>query len=116
MSSSGAEANNAGTFGAFFGSISSGANAGRYVAFVADSTNLVSDDTNGFPDIFRRDRSTGTTTRVNIGPGGVQSDGGSDKPRISGDGRYVVFYSEASNLVLGDTNGYQDVFVRDLGQ
>jgi hypothetical protein len=47
---------------------------------------------------------------------GRQGNGDSHGSSLSGDGRYLAFYSEASNLVLGDTNGYQDVFVRDLGQ
>src|SRR5688572_31897992 len=34
---------------------------------------------------------------------------------ISGDGRYVVFTSESSDLAPGDTNDFRDVFVRDLG-
>jgi PGAP1-like protein/WD40-like Beta Propeller Repeat len=51
---------------------------------------------------------------VSIGPGGVLSDGMSDFPSISSDGRYVAFFSAATDLVPGDTNGQNDVFVRDL--
>ena len=85
---------------------------GRYVAFesVAD---LVAGDTNGVPDAFVRDRATGVTRRVSVGPGGVQSDGPSDFPEISADGRHVAFRSAASNLVEADTNHLEDVFVRD---
>jgi hypothetical protein len=71
---------------------------GRYVAFASDASNLVSDDTNGLPDIFVRDRQTGTTTRVNVGPSGMQAAGSSMGARISGDGRYVAFSSSAVNL------------------
>jgi len=84
---------------------------GRYVAFSSSATNLVAGDTNGTADVFVRDRVTGTTTRVSISTRGAQANGGA--PAISADGRYVAFISSASNLVAGDTDGWQDVFVRD---
>ena len=87
---------------------------GRYTAFVSDAQNLVAGDTNGAPDVFVRDRVAGTTTRVSVATGGGQGNGRSDLPSISRDGRYVAFFSEATNLVTGDTNGRSDVFVRDL--
>jgi Tol biopolymer transport system component len=86
---------------------------GRYVAFESDATNLVSGDTNTANDVFVRDRQTGGTTRVSVATGGGQANGPSFQPAISSDGRYVAFYSEATNLVAGDTNGADDVFVRD---
>ena len=95
---------------------------GRYVAFASDASNLVAGDTNEEYDVFLRDRQTGTTERVSVDSGGSQSDGRSCTPRISADGRYVAFWSEASNLVAGDTNNFcgaegddncADVFVRD---
>ncbi len=55
-----------------------------------------------------------TTARVSVGQGGVQGNGYSNAPRISADGRFVLFASGADNLVPGDTNGRQDLFVRDL--
>jgi Tol biopolymer transport system component len=55
----------------------------------------------------------GTTSRVSVSSTGVQADGQSDQPALSADGRYVAFASDATNLVLGDTNGCRDVFVRD---
>lgn len=89
----------------------------RYVAFWSYATNLVPGDTNGpYPvgeDVFVRDRQSGTTERVSVGAGGQESDGSSFNPAISVDGRYVAFSSTASNLVAGDTNDVQDVFVRD---
>lgn len=54
-----------------------------------------------------------TTTLVSIGIGGAAPDDVSATPDLSGDGRYVIFSSEATNLVAGDTNGVQDVFRRD---
>jgi archaellum component FlaF (FlaF/FlaG flagellin family) len=89
---------------------------GRYVAFQSDASNLVPDDTNDVGDIFLRDLRTGTTSRVNESAGGIQANGPTNQgPTISGDGRYVAYVSEATNLVAGDTNQTGDVFVRDLG-
>jgi Tol biopolymer transport system component len=88
---------------------------GRYVAFQSAASNLVSDDTNGVPDIFVRDLQTGTTTRVSVGPSGAQANapGTVTGPSISDDGRHVAFASDASNLVTGDTVDYRDAFVHD---
>ena len=86
---------------------------GRYVAFESDATNLVSGDTNGMLDIFLRDRHTGQTTRVSVSSSGAQGNEDSSDPSVSSDGRYVAFYSLASNLVAGDTNAKRDVFVHD---
>jgi Tol biopolymer transport system component len=86
---------------------------GRYVAFSSSSSNLVSGDTNGASDIFVRDRELGTTERISVGNTGAQADNVAITPSISDDGRYVAFLSRASNLVVGDTNGQIDVFVRD---
>ena len=86
---------------------------GRFVAFTSDASNLVPDDTNGQPDVFVRDRLTGTTERVSLGAGG-EADGRSENPWITPDGRYVAFMSLATNLDgLVDDNGAYDVFVRD---
>ncbi len=86
---------------------------GRHVAFESQANNLVPGDTNGVRDIFLRDRVGGTTERVSVGSGGAQGNAQSLHPSISPDGRYVAFYSDATNLVSGDTNGQGDVFVRD---
>ncbi|NTU71824.1 MAG: hypothetical protein HGB10_08410 [Coriobacteriia bacterium] len=86
---------------------------GRYVVFASDATSLVTSDTNGFEDIFRRDRLTGETIRVSVQTGGGQSNKSSSWPAISADGRFVVFRSDASNLVAGDNNGTLDFFIRD---
>ena len=57
----------------------------------------------------------GTTTRISVSSGEAQADGATyGSSAMSANGRYVVFTSEASNLVAGDTNGVSDVFVRDL--
>ena len=86
---------------------------GRFVAFGSAATTLVPGDTNGFGDVFVRDRVLHKTYLVSVGPGGVQGNGDSYEAAISANGRYVAFYSQASNLVGGDTNGFADVFVRD---
>ena len=87
---------------------------GRYVAFYSFSDNWVPGDDNFAPDIFVRDRLTGTTICASLTPSGVTGNGRSVTPVISADGRFVAFQSEASDLVPGDTNGVTDIFVRDL--
>lgn len=78
------------------------------------ASNLISGDTNLRQDIFVHDRQTGVTARVSVDSAGLQSNGQSSTlPSISGDGRYVAFYSSADNLVLSDTNGVEDIFVHD---
>jgi Tol biopolymer transport system component len=89
---------------------------GRYVAFVSAASNLVAGDANGIPDIFVRDMQSGTTTLAS--PGAMPTSvtpvtGGSAAPAITPDGRYVVFYSTATNLVPGVTT-VGDIYVRDL--
>lgn len=86
---------------------------GRYVAFQSEASNLVSGDTNGVDDVFLRDTLTGTTTRVSVAQNGTQGNGSSSGDSISSNGRYVVFTSDASNLVSGDNNNEADLFVYD---
>ena len=87
---------------------------GRVVAFSSEAANLVADDTNGVADIFLRDLRTGVTTRASLGHDGSQGDGDSLLPRLSANGRYLAFVSEATGLVPVDGNGLRDAFVRDL--
>lgn len=87
---------------------------GQYVAFESWAPNLVTGDTNGSLDVFVHGRQTGQTTRVSVSSSGVQGDKDSCSPSVSADGRFIAFNSDATNLVTGDTNGYGDVFVRDL--
>jgi Tol biopolymer transport system component len=108
VDSVGAEANG----NSYYHAISSD---GRYVAFASGASNLVVGDTNGGYDIFVRDTVGGTTTRVSVDSVGAQANGFSYYPAISSDGRYVAFYSIASNLVVGDTNSRSDIFVRGPG-
>jgi hypothetical protein len=86
---------------------------GRYVAFDSFASNLVADDTNNFSDIFVYDTQTRTPSRVSVDSQGNQANSVSLSPVISGDGRYVVFESNANNLVADDTNNFSDIFVYD---
>src|SRR2546425_267336 len=85
----------------------------RFIAFHSLASDLVQGDTNAEYDVFVHDRQTGSTERVSVDSAGAQGDSGSFGPEISADGRLVAFVSDASNLVLGDTNGVQDAFVHD---
>ncbi len=86
---------------------------GRFVAFTSLASNLVPGDTNDTHDVFVHDRQTGATERATVDSSGREGDGQSIGTALSADGRFVVFYSLATNLVPGDTNGLRDVFVRD---
>jgi hypothetical protein len=86
---------------------------GRFVAFFSFASNLVAGDTNAVPDAFVHDRQTGTTSRVSVASDGTQGNNITYFSSISADGRFVAFFSEASNLVAGDTNEIHDVFVHD---
>src|SRR5439155_405193 len=90
---------------------------GRFVAY---ASNIVSGITFLNNDVFVHDRLTGVTERVSVASDGTQGNGESFGPSISADGRFVAFWSDASNLVDGDTNGTpgsgslgRDVFVHD---
>jgi Tol biopolymer transport system component len=89
---------------------------GRYVVFESYATDMVPGDNNGAWDMFIRDRSLGTTERVSVdsaeneGDFGLASD---SNPRVSDDGRLVLFSSHSTNLVPGDNNGQEDAFIRD---
>ena len=87
---------------------------GRYVAFDSVASNLVAGDSNGTSDVFVKDLQSGATTLASTDSLGSQGNGGAYRPTLSSDGRHVAFYSDASNLVPGDTNGFADVFVKDL--
>ena len=86
---------------------------GRYVAFESTAPDLVAGDTNGVSDVFLRDRAAGTVELVSVSSSEAQGSGVSFAPRVSPDGRFVVFESAAPNLVTGDTNGRTDIFLRD---
>jgi len=86
---------------------------GSLVTFYGPASNLVAGDTNGAYDVFVRNVGAGTTERVSVTSGGPGGNGECEVTSTSADGRYVAFWSTASNFVPGDTNGYADIFVRD---
>ena len=92
---------------------------GRFVVLNSQATDLLPGDTNNRWDVFVHDRKTGKTARISVTSSGVQAKasanpwGGSIAGGISANGRYVVFESEAPNLVAGDTNHVEDVFLHD---
>jgi Tol biopolymer transport system component len=84
---------------------------GTRVVFESEADNLVTGDTNGSSDVFVRDLDANTTTRVSVDEMGAEAAGGEDGA-INADGTRIAFASFAA-LVSGDTNGFEDVYVRD---
>lgn len=86
---------------------------GRFVVFHSSADGLVEGDTGVDQDIFRKDLATGTLTLVSASAASEHAEGESSGATISADGRFVVFYSDAANLVPGH-GGLDDVFVKDM--
>lgn len=84
------------------------------VVFVSSATNLVANDLNAVDDIFVKNVTTGAISLVSTNSTKVQANAASWKPYFSADGGKVVFVSDASNLMVGDTNAVADIFVKDL--
>ncbi|MGB9920709.1 MAG: Ig-like domain-containing protein [Moorellales bacterium] len=99
-----------GDFDSWYPSISGD---GRYVVFASYASNLAGPDENWEYDVFLHDCETGVTERITNAYGGGEANDWSGEARISGNGRYVVFTSDADNLVPGDTNGRSDIFLYD---
>ncbi|MBM3988134.1 MAG: calcium-binding protein [Planctomycetes bacterium] len=95
----------------FHGSISAN---GNRVAFESESTNMLFWDTNHHNDVYVRDFAANSIARASTTWNGLEGNGGSMRPSISPDGLFVAFESQASNLVNGDTNYQNDIFLRDL--
>lgn len=93
-----------------FGDLSSD---GRYIVFHSEATNFVPNDTNNVWDVFFLDRITGQFERISVTTSGQQANNLSIFPDISGGGRFVSFYSQATNLVPNDTNNVDDIFLHD---
>ncbi len=96
------------------GNASAFSNDGQLIAFESDAGNVTANDFNAVQDIFVRSVNGGTSVLVSATPGGASGNGASYKPQLSGDGRFVLFESDASDLVAGDNNKLRDVFIRDL--
>ena len=86
---------------------------GRYVIFGSFADNLVANDLNSKDDVFVRDRTMDTTERVSIATNGTEGDSHSVYGSISDDGRYAVWWSDATTLVPNDGNPAADAFLRD---
>src|SRR3954447_11799842 len=85
---------------------------GQIIAFASTASGFMAADANGATrDVFTFNVTTGERRLVSSAPGGA--DGASSSPVLSADGTRVAFVSQASNLVAGDTNGTQDIFVTD---
>jgi Tol biopolymer transport system component len=87
---------------------------GRFVAFTSNADNLVPGPHANQADAYVHDLATGVTTRASVSSAGVTGNASSTDPRISGDGRIVAFVGAGTNLILNDTNGVEDIFVRDM--
>ncbi|MCL5097687.1 MAG: hypothetical protein M1608_09195, partial [Candidatus Omnitrophica bacterium] len=93
---------------------------GRWVVFVSQADNLVTNDLSrsklgSYLDVFVRDLEEGKTVLASVSPtSGGSGNGDSLGASLSANGRYVVFASEASDLVTNDTNNAGDIFIRDL--
>lgn len=107
-SSSGVQAN-----GDMWGYEPSLSGDGRYVAFPNSATNLAGSPPGGFDEIYVRDRTAHTTSIVSVSSAGAPANAASGYPFITASGRYVAFESPADNLVAGDTNSSNDVYVHD---
>jgi hypothetical protein len=88
---------------------------GRYMAFSTAANDAVASDTNSEEDVFVRNLNAHTTTRVSVSSSGVQANGPNVVTAISRTGRYIVFYSTATNLIDGTTVSSSDdqLYVRD---
>jgi hypothetical protein len=87
---------------------------GSVVAFESNASDLASEDTNVLRDVFTRRLATGVTTLVSARPDGVSGNADSFDPVVNSDGTIVAFGSSASDLVTGDNNANNDIFVRHL--
>jgi len=88
---------------------------GRFVLFNSTAANLVPNSGGQLASqVYLRDRWSNTTTLVSVNLSGFPGNGNSTYGGMSPDGRFVVFASDASDLAPGDTNGFSDIFVRDL--
>jgi Tol biopolymer transport system component len=88
--------------------------SGRTMAFISRASNLLPDDTDKIRDIVVASLKDGHAALASVSTAGVKGDADCDDPMLDRAGKRVVFSSFADNLVDGDTNAVQDVFLRDL--
>jgi uncharacterized repeat protein (TIGR01451 family) len=87
---------------------------GDYIAFSSTADNLVPNDQNNAKDIFLYNRQTGITTLVSKNAAGFSATGSSGRPQLTPDGEHLVFSSAAFDLVPGDTNNFEDIFLYEI--
>lgn len=87
---------------------------GKKVVFSSNASNLISSDTNGYEDVFVKYLSSGFISRVSTSSTGTQANKYSREASFSPNGENVIFTSEASNLVSDDTNGVNDIFMKNI--
>ncbi|HOW34209.1 MAG TPA: Ser-Thr-rich GPI-anchored membrane family protein [Methanoregulaceae archaeon] len=87
---------------------------GRYIVFDSPAYTLIDGHVGEYWDVFVRDQVLGTTTLVSVNSSGIQGNNASSTHSLSPDGRYIAFGSDATNLVNGDTNWMNDIFIRDM--
>ena len=87
---------------------------GQVVAYESVAEDLITGDNNEHSDIFIYNVTTEITSRVSVSSAGVQADGPSFNPQVSSDGNIVVFESDATNLVTGDSNNRRDIFIHNI--
>ena len=93
---------------------------GSRIAFYSSVENLVANDKNGIWDIFLWDKNTALLKRVSLTADGKERNQGNESanrivsPAIAGNGRYIAFSTTAENMVAGDNNNFQDVFIYDI--
>lgn len=86
---------------------------GRFVVFVTNARNFNAEPSRYYYDVYQRDLSTGTTTRISIRPDGGQAEAHSEFPAISGNGRYLGFQTISGNLAPPDLDGFRDILLTD---
>lgn len=89
---------------------------GRYLAFVSAATNLVPGKFSTPNDVFVKDIVTGKVSLVSVTKEGVTGDGASASPSISGNGRFIAFWSSASNLTVPKGRGLGQILVKDMAK
>lgn len=83
---------------------------GNFIAYSSESNNLIANDNNATNDIFVFRPSNGQLKRLSQNSAGIGGDGYSQWPSFSSNGEYLVFRSDATNLVANDTNNKGDIF------
>lgn len=101
------------TAGTVLGPVSLNQNA-SLIVFRASDTTLVAGDSNGYEDVFLKNRSSNATSMVSTTAGGVPGNGDSSQSMISDDGSRVAFTSLATNFAADDSNGVSDIYVKIL--